>query len=149
VGPDEELGELRSLLRQIGPAVIAFSGGADSSLLAYVATTTLGADRVLCATAVSPSLAPEELADCRALGREWGLRTVEILTDELADPSYSANDGARCYHCKTALMDALLPYATGVGEGRQEHGPSGGQRATVLLGVNVDDLGDHRPGQRA
>ena len=57
--------------------------------------------QVLCVTAVSPSLAPEELADCRALAAEWGLGHIEVATDELADPAYSANDGSRCFHCKT------------------------------------------------
>lgn len=136
--PDIE--RLRSAIRQAGPAVVAFSGGADSSFLAYVATETVGADQVLCATAVSPSLAPEELADCRALAREWGLRALEVRTDELADPAYAANDGRRCYHCKTSLMEALAPVAAGMADG------SG---AVILLGVNLDDLGDVRPGQEA
>ena len=137
-GPDIE--RLRSAIRQAGPAVVAFSGGADSSFLAYLATQTVGADQVLCATAVSPSLAPEELADCRALAREWGLRALEVRTDELADPAYAANDGRRCYHCKTSLMEALAPVAAGMADG------SG---AVILLGVNLDDLGDVRPGQEA
>ena len=118
---------------------MAFSGGADSAFLARVATDTLGPDRVLCVTAVSPSLAPEELADCRALAAEWGLRYLEVATDELADPAYAANDGSRCYHCKASLMDALGP-----GHRRR---PARG--ATVVLGVNLDDLSDHRPGQAA
>jgi pyridinium-3,5-biscarboxylic acid mononucleotide sulfurtransferase len=140
---DAGLERLRSELRRIGPVVVAFSGGADSSFLAYVATDTLGADRVLCATAVSPSLAREELADCRSLAREWGLRAVEVGTDELADPAYAANDGQRCYHCKTSLMEALAPLAAGVAGATEVGG------ATVVLGVNLDDLGDMRPGQQA
>ena len=124
----------------MGPLVVAFSGGADSSFVAWVATEALGADQVHCVTAVSPSLAPEELGDCRALAAEWGLRFTEVHTGELADPAYSANDGSRCYHCKVSLMDALVPIS------EQENGSEG---STVVLGVNLDDLGDHRPGQQA
>ncbi|HEV3366610.1 MAG TPA: ATP-dependent sacrificial sulfur transferase LarE [Acidimicrobiales bacterium] len=138
--PGGDLEALRAGLRRIGPMVVAFSGGADSAFVAWVATEALGADHVLCVTAISPSLAPEELADCRALAAEWGLRSAEVPTDELADPDYSANDGSRCYHCKTSLLEALGPVAAG---------ENGGRGATVVLGVNLDDLGDHRPGQQA
>jgi pyridinium-3,5-biscarboxylic acid mononucleotide sulfurtransferase len=133
-----DLEALRAELRRLGPVVVAFSGGADSAFLGWMATDELGADRVLCVTAVSPSLAPEELADCRALAAEWGLTYREVATGELADPSYAANDGNRCAHCKSALMEALDPLAGVAGED-----------ATVVLGVNLDDLGDHRPGQAA
>src|SRR6202166_4999228 len=108
-GPGGDIGILRSGLERLGPLVVAFSGGADSAFLAWTATDTLGPDAVLCATAVSASLAPEELADCRALAAEWGLRHVEVETAELADPAYAANDGSRCYHCKTSLLEALAP----------------------------------------
>ena len=126
---------LREELRRLAPVVVAFSGGADSAFLAWVAHDTLG-PAALAVTAVSPSLAPEEEEDCRRLAEEWGLRWSTVATDELADPAYSANDGQRCYWCKVELMDALLPLA-------------GAEGATVVLGVNVDDLGDHRPGQVA
>ncbi len=102
---------LRAELRRIGPVVVAFSGGADSAFVARLATETLGAERVLCVTAVSPSLAPEELADCRALAAEWGLRFREVRTRELDVPAYAVNDSRRCYHCKSSLMDALVPLA--------------------------------------
>ena len=137
LAPGGGLGGLRTVLTGIGPMVVAFSGGADSAFLAWVATDTLGTRDVRCVTAVSPSLAPEELADCRDLADEWGLSHDEVATDELADPAYSANDGSRCFHCKTSLMEALEPIAAGV------------RPATVVLGVNLDDLNDHRPGQRA
>ena len=138
--PSTGLDALRARLGGMGPLVVAFSGGADSAFLAWVATDTLGRDQVRCVTAVSPSLAREELADCRALATEWDLDLTEVPTDELADPAYSSNDGSRCYHCKSSLMDALAPMADP---------DRGGRRATVVLGVNLDDLGDHRPGQQA
>jgi uncharacterized protein len=131
-----DLDGLRGGLRDLGRVVVAFSGGADSAFLGWMATDALGPERVLCATAVSPSLAPEERADCEALVAEWGLRWTSVETDELANPDYSANDGSRCYHCKAELMSVLAPIAADEG-------------AVVVLGVNLDDLGDHRPGQQA
>jgi uncharacterized protein len=131
-----DLDRLRRVLAELDRVVVAFSGGADSAFLAWVAQDTLTPAKVLAATAVSPSLAPSELAECRALAVEWGLRWVGFDTDELARPGYAANDGDRCYHCKAELMDTLAPVASG-------------ERSTIVLGVNLDDLGDHRPGQRA
>ncbi len=130
------LDDLRGELRRLGRVVVAFSGGADSSLLAKVAHDTLGAPAVLCATALSPSLAGAEEKECRALAREWGLRWVGVPTNEMEDAAYVANGPDRCARCKSALMDALGPLA-------------GAEGATVVLGVNVSDLGDHRPGQAA
>jgi pyridinium-3,5-biscarboxylic acid mononucleotide sulfurtransferase len=145
-GPaDGGLDALRTELIGIGRVAVAFSGGADSAFLAWVATQTLGRENVLCVTAVSPSLAPEELADCRALAAEWDLRHLEVATRELADPAYSANDGSRCYHCKATLMEALEETCT---RGARAEGDEA-DRWTVALGVNLDDLGDHRPGQIA
>jgi uncharacterized protein len=131
-----DLAALRDHLGGFDRVVVAFSGGADSAFLAWVAHDTLGADRVTAVTAVSPSLAGFEHDDCAALAREWGLRWVEVPTDEMTDAAYRRNDADRCFHCKDALMTAVGPLAEADG-------------AVVALGVNVDDLGDHRPGQRA
>jgi uncharacterized protein len=128
-----DLGLLRSRLRELGDVVVAFSGGADSAFLAWVANDELGS-QARAVTAVSPSLAGDELDDCRALATEWSLRWSAVDTDELANPAYVANAGDRCAHCKTELMEVIEPLRAG---------------ATVVLGVNVDDLGDHRPGQAA
>lgn len=132
----EKLDALQNRLRELGRVVVAFSGGADSALLAFVAHRTLGADAAHCVTAVSPSLAGDEEADCRALAAEWGLRWSPVSTDEMARAAYRANDTDRCYHCKAELMDVVGPIADAEG-------------AVVVLGVNLDDLGDHRPGQTA
>jgi uncharacterized protein len=131
-----DLERLRSGLQDIGPVVVAFSGGADSAFLAWVANDTLGREHAMAVTAVSPSLATDELSDCTALAKEWGLQWQAVVTDEMENAAYRVNDADRCYWCKDALMAALGPIAEPVG-------------ATVVLGVNVDDLGDHRPGQRA
>jgi uncharacterized protein len=130
------ISQLQSELRRLSRVVVAFSGGADSSFLAKVAQDTLGRDRVLCATALSESLGDEEEYECRALADEWNLRWVGIPTAELMDPDYVANAADRCARCKTALMEAFAPTAEA-------------ENATVILGVNIDDLGDYRPGQEA
>jgi len=126
-----ELAALEARLRGLERVVVAFSGGADSAFLAWVARRTLGTG-ARAVTAVSPSLAASERADCEALAAEWGLQWQAVPTTELDDEAYVANDVDRCGRCKSALMDALEPLAGG---------------ATIVLGVNVDDLGDHRPGQ--
>lgn len=132
----DALSRLESVLANLGRVVVAFSGGADSALVGAVATRVLGAENALCATAVSASLAPDERDHCAGLAARWGLRWAEVQTGELEDPSYVANDLDRCYYCKRELMDVLMPLAQSEG-------------ATVVLGVNLDDLTDHRPGQKA
>lgn len=131
-----DLDALRDHLRSLDRVLVAFSGGADSAFLAWVAHDVLGPDRATAVTAVSPSLADLEHDDCRALAAEWGLTWVEVKTEEMANAAYRRNDTDRCFWCKDALMDALAPIVRDTG-------------ATVTLGVNLDDLDDHRPGQRA
>ncbi|MFZ0171352.1 MAG: ATP-dependent sacrificial sulfur transferase LarE, partial [Acidimicrobiales bacterium] len=96
----------------------------------------LGREGAVAVTAVSASLAPEELADCEALAGEWDLDWRPVPTNELAVEAYARNATDRCYYCKTELMSALDPIVSSTG-------------AVAILGVNVDDLSDHRPGQRA
>jgi uncharacterized protein len=134
--PDVTLEPLRARLRELRSVVVAFSGGADSAFLAWVAHDTLGQAGALAVTAVSPSLPTAERDECAALAASWGMAWEEVETHELDNPDYARNDGDRCYWCKDALMVAAGPLAEARG-------------ATVVLGVNLDDLDDHRPGQRA
>jgi uncharacterized protein len=130
-----DLDLLRARLAELEAVVVAFSGGADSAFLAWVAHDVLGPARATAVTAVSPSLAGREHDDCRALAGEWGLTWREVETTEMANADYRVNDTDRCFWCKDALMDAVEPLL--------------GPGAIVALGVNVDDLDDHRPGQEA
>ncbi len=116
--------------------VVAFSGGVDSALLVVAARKALGRDGVRAVTADSASLATGEADHCRELTDHWDIPWTAVETSEFEDQRYLQNDTDRCFWCKSALMDVVEPIAQASG-------------ATVALGVNLDDLGDHRPGQQA
>jgi uncharacterized protein len=132
---DLRLSALEARLRELGSVLVAFSGGADSAFLLAAAVRALGPDRVVAATAVSPSLALDELPAAQAFADSLGVRHLTPGTDELSRPGYVANGTDRCFHCKATLLETLRPLA-------HAHG-----LAHVATGTNADDaVAGFRPG---
>lgn len=132
----QKLEQLKTLFAEMNRALIAYSGGVDSTLVAKIAYDVLG-DRALAVTAVSPSLLPEELEDARIQAAAIGIAHQVVQTHEMDNPNYTANPVNRCYFCKSELHNTLKPLA------HQLSYPY------VVDGVNADDLGDYRPGIQA
>lgn len=132
----DKLSQLKTLFQEMEQALIAYSGGIDSTLVAKVAYDVLG-ENALAITAVSPSLLPEELEEAKLQAQTIGIVHELVETHEMENPNYTSNPVNRCYFCKSELHDTLKPIALSRGY------------PYVVDGVNADDLQDYRPGIQA
>ena len=129
----EKYDALKNNIKQYDSVIVAFSGGIDSSLVAFVAGQVLGR-KALAVTSASASLKRADLALAEKLADNWGISHKVIVTDELSKADYRANPTNRCFHCKTSLYTYLDEMAKSEAV------------EVVLNGTNLDDMGDHRPG---
>ena len=128
--------KLLTLLHAMGRVLVAYSGGTDSAYLAWAAKQALG-DNAVAVTADSPSVPRSHMRDASALTKDFGIRHEIIQTLEFENPEYAANNPDRCFYCKDELFR------------RMEELASRFPGQTIVYGVNTDDLGDYRPGQKA
>jgi len=135
--PPSPLATLRALIRTYPSALVGYSGGVDSALLAVVLRQELGRDRMLAAVGRSASYPTAQWATARAVAQRFDVPLIELDTHELEDPDYLANPTNRCFFCKTELWRRLFPEA-------QRRG-----LAVVCDGTNANDLREHRPGYAA
>ena len=129
--------KLYGILRDLDNVIVAYSGGIDSAYLAWAANEILGRDRAIAITADSASIPESHKRDAEQFARDQGFRHEYIDTYEFENPDYVKNDKDRCFHCKDELFTRLEQ----VGRDRGV--------TNIIYGVNMDDLGDYRPGQRA
>ncbi len=127
---------MEELLKSLAPVIVSFSGGVDSSYLAYKAHQTLGW-RALAVMAESPSVPSRQRRMAARIVSQTGIACRIVHSQELEKPEYSANDSNRCYYCKQELYAQILPVAAEFGD------------AAIVDGFNADDLNDFRPGRRA
>jgi uncharacterized protein len=128
--------KLIQLLRSMERVLVAYSGGTDSAYLAWAAKQAVG-ESAIAITADSPSIPESHKRDAVAFAKEHGIRHEMIPTREFENPAYVANNPDRCFHCKDELFRVMDQIA--VHRGFRE----------IVYGVNMDDLGDYRPGQNA
>lgn len=134
---DSKFQKLNDILTELGSAVVAFSGGVDSTFLLQAARDVLGTEHVIALTATSPTYPIHEFNESVKLAKELGIQQIVVDSNELLIPGFADNPPLRCYHCKKELFEICMNKAKELGY------------AEVLDGSNLDDLDDYRPGRQA
>ena len=132
----DKIQQLKNIFAEMDSAIIAFSGGTDSTLVLKVAHDVLGR-KAIAMTAVSASLSAADLDEAKEIAQQIGVQHILVTTEETDNPDYLANTSNRCFFCKTETYDKLVAYA------------QANNFATIVDGTNADDTGDHRPGRTA
>ena len=133
----QKMSTLKDIIRGYGSALVAFSGGSDSSFLLKVCSDVLRDDSLVAVTAKSLVIPSREILEAQKLADSLGVKHEMVEFDELSLEEFSSNSPDRCYHCKRAIFNMFIEKA-------REHGLE-----QVFDGSNLDDTGDYRPGMRA